>query len=158
MALDGQPRTALWGGSLGAVLGLGQRWSVLFDTRFEHGEAQAELASVRWSALSGFVGPQLMSELGPLRPSRGFGVRAGWLALAAGAEAPNEGRSLTAPWAGLALPVRLGVEVGGSVLPFLGVEGGYVIVPVRGNVDDGRALIEQRGPWLSGHIGLGLKL
>jgi hypothetical protein len=158
VALEGAPKTTLWGGSLGAVLGLGQSWSVLLDLRFERGTLRAELASVTWSSLSGFVGPSFRGELGPLRPRVALGARAGWLALAADAEAPNEGRSFTAPWLGLALPLRLGVELAGGVTPFVGAEAGYVLVPVHGNVSDGSRLVEHRGPWLGGNIGVAVRL
>lgn len=158
VALDGVPKTALWGGSLGAVLGLGRSWSVLLDTRFERGSQRAELARVTWSSLSGFVGPSFRGDLGVLRPSVALGMRAGWLALAADAEAPNEGRSFTAPWLGLALPLRLGAELAAGVTPFAGVEAGYVLVPVHGNVSDGSRLVEHRGPWLVGNVGIAVEL
>jgi hypothetical protein len=148
----------LWGGSLGALLGVAPGWSVLLDTRFERGSLPSALADVRWSVLSGFVGAQLRTELGWLQPSLAVGLRAGWLALEARAVAPNEGRSLTAPWAGLALPLRLGAELAGGILPFIGAECGYVFVPVRGSVDDGSTLAEQRGPWLAANVGVGLRL
>ena len=104
-------------------MGLGQRWSLLLDTRFERGEAAGELAQVRWSVLSGFVGPSVGLRLGPLRPALGLGLRAGWLALSATATAPDEGRSLTAPWAGVAFPLRLAAELENGVVPFVGGRG-----------------------------------
>ena len=158
VALEGEPTTTLWGGSLGTALGLSPSWSLLLDTRFERGERSLELAKVRWSVLSGFIGPLLRARWGSFRPSAGLGVRAGWLALTADASAPNEGRSLTAPWVGVALPLKLGAEVGGFVAPFLGVEAGYVLVPIRGNLDDGTALAEQRGSWISAQVGVGVAL
>jgi hypothetical protein len=55
--------------------------------------------------------------------------------------------------------------LGGFVAPFLGVEAGYVALPVRGQVDDAtgspdarRVLVEQRGAWLSGSVGLAVAL
>jgi hypothetical protein len=33
-----------------------------------------------------------------------------------------------------------------------------VVAPVRGNVDDGAVLIEQRGLWMSAQVGIGLRL
>lgn len=158
VAVDGSPRTTLWGGGLGAALGLTQRWALLLDTRFEHGQATTPLADVRWSVLSGFVGPLLRGRLGPVRPAVGFGLRAGWLALDASATPPNRGLSMTAPWAGLSLPIRLGAELGDFATPFLGGEAGWVIVPVRGNLDDGSAVMEQRGFWLSAQVGIGVRL
>ena len=63
-----------------------------------------------------------------------------------------------APWAGLALPLRLAFDVGGSVTPFVGAELGYVALPVRGTLDDGSVLVAQRGVWLSGSVGIALEL
>ena len=76
-ALDGTPRAALWGGTLGSSWGLTETWSVLLDTRFERGEQGLRWADVRWTLLSGFAGAGVSSVVGPLRLSAGLGVRAG---------------------------------------------------------------------------------
>ena len=164
-ALQGRPPAALWGGSLGTRWGVTHIWSVLFDTRFERGQESLEQAVVRWTLLSGFVGAGANAKAGPLQLSAGLGARAGWLALAARAPRPNEGRSFTAPWAGVAVPLRVALDLGGFVSPFLGVEAGYVALPVRGQVDDASGaspsrtvLVEQRGVWLSGSVGLAVAL
>jgi hypothetical protein len=157
-ALQGRPQAALWGGSLGTRWGVTHTWSVLFETRLERGQQSEALADVRWTLLSGFVGAGANAQAGPLQLSAGLGVRAGWLALAASARRPNEGRSFTAPWAGMAVPLRLALDVGGFVAPFLGVEAGYVALPVHGQVDDGSVLVEQRGAWLSGSVGVAVAL
>ena len=157
-ALDGAPKTALWGGSLGTLVGLGQRWSLLFDARFERGVTRQALLDVRWSVLSGFAGAVARGELGWLDVALGGGARAGWLTLDATARAPHEGSSFTAPWAGLALPLRLSTELAGRAVPFVGVEAGYVLLPVRGSSSAGEPLVEQKGPWVSCSAGLGLAL
>jgi hypothetical protein len=157
-ASTGTPRALLWGGALGTRWGLSRRWSVLFDTRFERGDESVRLARVRFTSLSGLVGTALNAKAGPLALSAGLGVRAGWLSLAASADAPNEGLSFTAPWAGVAAPLRVLLDLGGSVAPFLGGELGYVVLPVHGQVDDGSALVAERGVWLSGGVGLAVAL
>ena len=163
-ALQGRPQTALWGGSLGTRWGVTDTWSVLFDTRFERGQESLSLAEVRWTLLSGFVGAGANAKAGPLQLSAGLGARAGWLALAASAARPNEGRSFTAPWAGVAAPLRVALDVGGIVSPFLGVEAGYVALPVRGQVEDASGssaasvLVEMRGAFVSGSVGLAIAL
>jgi hypothetical protein len=157
-ALDGAPRTALWGGTLGTSWGVTPTWSVLLDTRFERGEGSMRLADVRWTLLSGFAGAGLSVSAGPTLLSAGFGVRAGWLALAASSRSPYEGLSFTAPWAGVAVPVRVAFDVGGFVSPFVGAELGYVLAPVHGKVSDGSMLVEQRGPWLAGSVGVAVAL
>jgi hypothetical protein len=162
LALDGTPKTTLWGGSLGTLIGLGQRWSLLFDTRFERGAADLAKATVRWSVLSGFAGPAFHVEAASLHVATGLGLRAGWLAFDASAASPYEPRSLTAPWAGVALPLRLSTALAGRVVPFVGLELGYVLLPVQGNVELGPSsttvLVEQRGPWFSSSAGLGVAL
>lgn len=158
VALVGVPRATLWGGSLGARWGVTRAWSVLVDTRFERGEERLGLADVRWTLLSGFVGAGAGTFVGPMLLSGGFGVRAGWLALSASASVPNEGLGFTAPWAGVAVPLRVAFEMGGFVSPFFGCEGGYVLAPVRGKVDDGSVLMEQRGAWLAGSVGVAVTL
>jgi hypothetical protein len=157
-AYSGDPRAALWGGTLGTHWGLRRPWSVLLDMRFERGQTSLPLADVRVALLSGFVGAGASTDAGPLRLSAGLGVRAGWLALAATAPPPNEGRSLTAPWLGVAMPLYMAFDLGGSARPFLGAEAGYVALPVRGTLDDGSVLVAQRGVWLSGSVGVALAL
>ncbi|HVY30840.1 MAG TPA: hypothetical protein VHB79_29980 [Polyangiaceae bacterium] len=157
-ASTGSPRTWLWGGVLGARFGVGERGSVVVDVALQRGSERVELAEVRWTKLDAFAGGAVGGELGPLRLSGGLGVRAGWLTLAASAASPNTGQSLTAPWAGPALPLRLALATGASVLPFVAGEAGYVALPVRGRASDGRLLLEQRGFWLGGSVGLLLEL
>jgi hypothetical protein len=166
VALVGTPTTTLYGGSLGTLLGLSRYWALLFDTRFDRGAAELTSASVRWSVLSGFAGPTFQVEASNLRIAAGLGLRAGWLALDASASTPYEGLSLTAPWAGGALPLRLSTELAGLLVPFVSVEAGYVLVPVKGNIErringgsawDG-ALVEQRGAWFCGSVGVGVRL
>jgi hypothetical protein len=158
VALDGAPKTALWGGSLGTLVELGQRWSLLFDTRFERGVTRQALLDVRWSVLSAFAGAVARGELGSLDIALGGGARAGWLALDATARTPHQGSSFAAPWAGLALPLRLSTDLAAGVAPFVGFEAGYVLVPVRGSSSAGEPLVEQKGPWVSCSAGLGVAL
>lgn len=153
----GSEQTRVWGGALGARLGL-ERWSLLLDTRFERGEQSLALADVRWSSLSGFVGAAVAARYPYHEISAGLGVRGGWLALAGSAEPPHVGSSMTAPWAGVALPLRAALLTGSRARPFIGLEGGYVLVPVRGRVDDGSLLLSQRGFWLTASVGLGVSL
>ena len=55
-AFTGEPRAALWGGTLGTRWGVGRTWSVLFDTRDQlersHGLAGDKVAAVRTSLAS----------------------------------------------------------------------------------------------------------
>lgn len=157
-ASTGSPSTWLWGGVLGARFGLGERGSVVVDVALQRGSERVELAQVRWTKLDAFAGGAIGGELGPLRLSAGLGVRAGWLTLAASADSPNTGQSLTAPWAGPALPLRIALATSASVLPFVAGEAGYVALPVRGRASDGRLLLEQRGFWLGGSVGLAVEL
>jgi hypothetical protein len=164
-AWQGRPRATLWGGSLGTRWGVTHTWSVLLDTRFERGQETLPLAEVRWTSLSGFVGAVAHAKAGHLQLSAGLGARAGWLALAASAQRPNEGLGFTAPWAGVAAPLRIALDVGGFVSPLVGLELGYVALPVHGQIEDATgssgarsALVEQRGAWVSGSVGLALAL
>jgi hypothetical protein len=164
-AWQGHPQTVFWGGSLGTRWGVTHTWSVVLDMRFERGQESLPLAEVSWTSLSGFVGAVANAKVGPMQLSGGVGARAGWLALAASAHRPNEGLGFTAPWAGVAAPLRIALAVGGYVSPFVGLELGYVALPVHGQVDDATgsagartALVEQRGAWISGSVGLALAL
>jgi hypothetical protein len=155
---SGQPHALLWGGVLGARWGVRRGYSVVLDTQLARGRESLPLSDVRWTMLCGFAGGALGTELGPLRVSAALGVRAGWLTLVAEAQAPNSGRSMTAPWAGAALPLRVAFATGAALSPFVAAEAGYVTLPVRGRVQDGPLLVEQRGPWLGGSVGLAVEL
>lgn len=155
-AWQGSSGTTLWGGALGARLALRRSLLVLLDTRLERGSTSVSLADVRWSSLSGFAGLGLGTELSRLQLSMGAGVRAGWLALEASAHAPNDGASVTAPWAGVALPVR--AAFGDRFRPFIGAEAGWIFLPVRGSSTRGQLLLAQRGAWFSGSVGVGVSL
>ncbi len=154
----GAPRATLWGAALGSRIGLGSRWSLLLDTRFERGDDALSLAKVRWSSLSGLLGVASRLRAGPLELSAGLGARVGWLSLSATAAPPYQGQSMTAPWAGVAVPLRASFALGGSVKPFVGAEAGYVTLPVRGNVGDGERLVEHSGAWLSASLGAAIEL
>lgn len=158
VARHGDPKATLWGGSLGVSWSLSQTWSLLLETHLERGQQSLDSADVRWTSFSGFLGGGASTSLGPLRLFAGLGARAGWLALAATAPAPDEGQSLTAPWAGVAAPLRAAFDLGGAVAPYLGAEAGYVLLPVRGTLDDGSALTQQRGPWLGASLGALVRL
>jgi hypothetical protein len=154
LGVMGDPATKLVGGSLGAALG--RHFAVLLDVGFAGGSVRTTLAEVRWSSWTAYAGPLLRGRVGDLALGAGLGLRVGWLALDARAAAPNEGRDFSAPWAGAALPLRVEAELSPAVVPFLALEGGYVLSPVRGNVDDGGALAAQRGAWLTASAGLGV--
>ncbi len=156
-ATIGSPKVWLWGAALGARFGLRAHGALLLDGRFERGRQDLSRADVRYTSLSGLVGAAVRTRTGPLELSAGLGVRAGWLSLVGSASAPDEGGSLTAAWAGVALPLRASLATG-RVRPFVGAEAGYVTLPVRGTVSDGSVLVEHRGGWLTATLGLALAL
>jgi hypothetical protein len=154
----GSPRAILGGAALGARVPFGSRWSLWLDSRWERGKDALPLADVRWSLGSAFVGVGATARVGVLELSSGLGARAGWLSLSASAVSPNRGQSLTAPWLGAALPLRALVRAGAVVQPFVGVEVGYVALPVRGLTSDGQSLVEHDGVWLSASLGMAFVL
>jgi hypothetical protein len=65
-------------------------------------------------------------------------------------------RSLIAPWLGAAVPLRVEVELVGALRGLISAEAGYVLSPVAGNDDAGRAIASHRGVW--GTLGAGAAL
>jgi len=157
-AKHGRPSAGLWGGALGARFGFSPQWGIGLESRVERGSVGVPRGTLRWSLLTGFVGLLVRTELGSCEASVGLGVRAGSLTWTVTADAPLAGRSLTAVWGGVALPLRVALNVGGKVQPFVGAELGYVSFPVRGNVSDGSVLVTERGLWLGASAGLALPL
>lgn len=153
----GEPRSVLWGGQLGARFGLGEHTALVLDGRFERGSDGLALADVRRTSLSGLIGASARGQTGPIELSGGLGLRAGWLSLLASPRAPHEGGNVTAPWAGLALPMRAAL-ISGSLRPFAAAELGIVTLPVRGTTDDDAVLVAHRGVWLAVSLGVALRL
>ncbi len=153
----GEPRSFLWGGQLGTRVGLGEHAALMLDGRFERGSDGLALADVRRTSLSGLIGASARGQTGPIELSAGLGLRAGWLSLLASPRGPHEGGNLTAPWAGLALPMRAALASGG-VRPFAAAELGIVTLPVRGTTDDDAVLVAHRGVWLAVSLGVALRL
>jgi hypothetical protein len=152
----GAPATTLMGGSLGAGLRLSHTWSLLLDAGYTRGVAHTAVADVRWSSWSGFAGPLATLRVGPWLLGAALGLRGGWLSLRANAARPDEGRSLAAPWLGVGVPLRVQLELIGPLCGLLSLEGGYVLSPVRGNDDLGRAISSHRGVWAT--VGAGAAL
>jgi hypothetical protein len=155
-AVMGDPATTLAGGSLGATLGFNHRWSLLLDAGYAGGVTRTSPAAVRWSSWSAFVGPLAAFRASPFLFGAALGLRAGRLSLRANATQPDEGRSLVAPWLGAAVPLRVEVELVGALRGLLSAEAGYVLSPVAGNDDAGRAIASHRGVW--GTLGAGAAL
>jgi hypothetical protein len=155
-AVMGDPATTLAGGSLGAALRLNHRWSLLVDAGYAGGVTSASPAAVRWSSWSAFAGPLATFRAGPFLLGAALGLRGGRLSLRANATQPDEGRSLVAPWLGVAVPLRVEAELVGSLRGLLSAEAGYVLSPVAGNDDAGSAIASHRGAW--GTLGAGAAL
>jgi hypothetical protein len=156
VAIMGDPATTLAGGSLGAALAFTHRWSLLLETGYAGGVAHASPTEVRWSSWSAFVGPLATFRPGPLLLGAALGLRGGRLSLHANATRPDAGRSLVAPWLGIAVPLRLEAELVGALRGLLSLEAGYVLSPVRGNDDAGQVIASHRGVW--GTLGAGAAL
>lgn len=157
VAIMGDPATGLVGASLGAALGLGHTWSFLLDAGYARGVVQTGLADVRWSSWSAFAGPLATHRIGRLSLGAALGLRGGRLSLSADAAQPHEGRRLAAPWVGVAVPFRVEVEIVSALSGLLVLEGGYVLSPVRGNGDDGRAVSAHRGVWATCGAGVAIR-
>ncbi len=152
-SLMGKPSTVLLGGGLGAHLPLSEPWGLMMDVRLERGVTATALADVDWTLLSGSLALFLETRSGAWRFGAGAGLRAARLLLSARAEPPDAGQQLSGVWLGAALPLRAAFELSGHVALSAGLESGYVIVPLRGTVDDGTMLVEARGPWATMTLG-----
>lgn len=157
-AKHGDPSALLWGGALGARFGFSPHWGMALESHIERGSSNVTRATLRWSLLSAFVGIAARTELGACELSAALGARGGSLTWTATANAPLAGRSLTAAWGGVALPLRVALNVGSKVRPFVGGELGYVLLPARGSVSDGSVLVTERALWLGASLGGALPL
>ncbi len=82
----------------------------------------------------------------------GFRASFAWLR-ADDVDAQHAGRELSAAWAGPLLLAQLGVHSGSPWQALLGVEAGYVVIPIEGQLDDTRTLLAVSGLWLTGRLG-----
>jgi hypothetical protein len=149
------PGTWLEGASAGYALPLPAGFALESDLSMTSGRADVQLAEVAVRDLS--VGLSLLWYLSTrfVDLGAGPGFRAAWTWLEARDVAvAHQGRCLAAPWAGPFAAGRLRLHGRGPVCATLGLEAGYVVVPVQGLLDGESTLFSIDGPWLAGQLGL----
>jgi hypothetical protein len=154
----GSPSAWLTGLGIGYALPLFAQISLRSDLGVEAGKAQLSLADVALRQLT--VGMAL--SWGVLTrhvdPSVGVGFRGAftWLRAEDVSEG-HQGRSLSAPWAGPFASAHFAFHGASRFRAVLGLEAGYVAVPVHGLLDTTRSLFTIDGLWLCAQLGAGYR-
>jgi hypothetical protein len=150
----GEPRAWLPGLTLAHAAPLMRSLTVRSDLSFELGQVATQLAdvSVRQLTLGGAIMLTLRSThvdvlVGP-------GLRCAWSWLRArDVAAQHRGKSLSAPWLGPMLAGQLLFHGRSPWQALLGVESGYVLVPIEGRLDRSEALFAVESVWLAAQLG-----
>jgi len=150
----GEPATWLGGVDLGYLAPLPASLALQTDVDFALGSARTDLADVSWRELG--LSLALLARLRTRHVDAGIGpgfrVNYAWLS-PRDVSAPHAGRDLSAAWAGPLLLAQLGVHGRSPWQALLGVEGGYIAVPIEGSLDDARTLLSISGFWVSARAG-----
>jgi hypothetical protein len=150
----GEPATWLGGLAVGYLVPLSAPLALQADGDFALGTAGTDLADLSWRELGFAIAllARLRSEHVDAALGPGFRANVAWLA-ATEVDEGHAGREMSAVWAGPLVLAQLGVHGRSPWQAVLGVEGGYVIVPIEGSLDDSRTLLSITGLWISARAG-----
>ena len=149
--------TGLLGGGGLRVSRSGAPVGWLVDVRAHHGERAVTHGHVTTDVVDAGVGVVVGRPVGPLHLSLAAGARGGGVRLAGTATDEMEmvrTNKFWAPWAGGFALADIELPVLPRVMMHLTIEGGYVVSPVGGLVDNVRA-VGVDGPWMGVHLGIG---
>jgi hypothetical protein len=154
----GSPSAWLTGVGLAHALPLFARISLRSDLGVEAGKAQLSLADVALRQLTVGMALSWSALTRHVDPSVGLGFRGAfsWLR-AEDVSQGHQGRSLAAPWAGPFASTHLTFHGHSRFGALVGLEAGYVVVPVEGLLDHTRSLFAIEGLWLCAQLGAGYR-
>lgn len=150
--------TSLWGPELG--LEMDPLFPLTIEVRLHasFGSTSSDVAHIRWTAEGGSVTLRWDVRLGKVTVGVGPGFSLDALQLSPSVKiASASGQSLSGPWGGPDLDVRALVALGGAILVYARVDAGLFTFPVRGDVSDGRRLVDASGGFLSGATGVAIR-
>ena len=152
----GTPATWLHGASLGYGLSVWRALVLHGDLSMSFGRADVQVAQLAVRDLSLALGLAWRVRTRFVDTRLGPGFRAAWAWLdARQVAAGHEGQSLAAPWAGPFVSAQAAFHGRARVRALVGVEAGYVLVPVKGLLDGASTLFALDGPWLLAQAGVG---
>jgi hypothetical protein len=150
----GKPAAWLGGIALGYLAPLQRRLAVKASVDLALGSVQTDLAAVTWRELGAAVALLARLDTRHLDAGIGPGFRGAFTWLSArDVDAQHAGRALSAAWAGPLLLAHLGVHGQSPWQALLELEAGYVVMPIRGQLDDERTLLSISGAWLAARAG-----
>ena len=147
--------SSLWGPELG--LETDRFFPLTFELRLHatFGSTSTEVARVSWTAEGGSVTVLWGVRLGKVTLGAGPGFSVDALQLSPSVKiASASGQSLSGPWGGPEADVRGLLALGDALLVYARVDAGVLTFPVRGDVSDGRRLVDASGGWVSAAAGV----
>ena len=154
-----RPATWLGGFALGAEFAFARHFALAIEGRGEIGSTATSLTTVDWQAAGASVALLVGASKGAWRIEAGPGVEGGLVKLSAHDTANGaKGNSLSDPWAGPIVRLRVIRALGSWAFVLGQIDGGWVMQRVAGDASDGSALVEFRGGWAGLTIGVGMLL
>ena len=152
-------RSATWLG--GPELGFELDWtphvSLLADARVEFGGTRTDVAAVRWLATRAALGVLIGGRAGVWQAGLGPGVSFGYLRLSPTvSQLSATGHVVSGAWGGPLLTARGELDFSERAFARLSVDSGIVVLPVTGQVDGERRLVDAGGAWISSGLQLGV--
>lgn len=152
-----QPTTWLEGLALGAEFAFARHFALAIEGRGEFGSTTTSFSTVDWRVAGASVAVMAGAGRGAWRIEAGPGMEIGLVTLSAHDTATgSKGTSLSEPWAGPIVRLRVSRALGSRVFLVGRIDGGWVMQRVAGNASDGTSLVEFRGGWAGLTIGAGM--
>jgi hypothetical protein len=145
-----------WGGAATLGARLGDRLGWLVDVALQHGEQTFALGRVSADSASALGALTGVLARGGLTLQAGLGARAGRAWLSGMPASPAFGGALRGMWWGPAAVAGASVTLARRLVVEVGLETGYVALPVVAEVQGSTDTVAIDGLWIRGGLGVGI--
>jgi len=152
-------RSATWlpGFAIGVEFASTRHLSLVADARLEFGTTQTDVAKVRWLSTRAVLGALIGDRMGAWQLGLGPQFSLGYLRLSPTVKQPGAaGHVVAGAWGGPQLTARAAYDFSERCFVRLNVDIGVVVLPVKGQVNGGRSLIDAGGVWIASGLAGGV--
>ncbi|HEX4334499.1 MAG TPA: hypothetical protein VH062_01225 [Polyangiaceae bacterium] len=147
---------SLWGPELGFATGAFFPLSIELRARIGFGSTSTEVARVGWTVEGGSVAVRWDVRAGRFTAGGGPGFSLDALQLAPTVKIDAaHGQRVSGAFGGPELDVYGSVALGSALLIYARIDAGFLALPVRGDVSDGRRLVDASGGFIGAALGAG---
>jgi hypothetical protein len=152
-------RSATWlpGFAIGVEFAGTRHLSLVADARLEFGTTQTDVAKVRWLSTRAVLGALIGDRMGAWQLGLGPQFSLGSLRLSPTVKQPGAaGHVVAGAWGGPQLTARAAYDFSERCFVRLNVDIGVVVLPVKGQVNGGRSLVDAGGVWIASGLAGGV--